>query len=127
MKSATLILFLATGICSGLSAMYVWGGYLSGLPTKWWSGPLVFFLLAASVGMLIAGAATPVSVRVSRVVALCSGSILETFLAFGVITGVGLLLSPARDYSLTWAPFAGSILLPFLLTTASLVVAWRVR
>jgi hypothetical protein len=127
MKSMALLLFLVTGICSGLSALYVWGGYASGLPAKGWSSPLVFALLAASIGMVFAGAAIFRSLRVSRVVALCSGGVLEAFLIAGVLTGVGSLLSAERDSSLNWGPFAGLIILPFLLTTASLVVAWRIR
>jgi hypothetical protein len=127
MKSTALLLFMLTGVCGGLSAFYLWGGYAGGLPTKWWSGPLVFALLAASGGMMLAGAAIFLSLRVSRLVALCSGGVLEAFLIVGVLAGVGALLSSARDSSLNWGPFAVLIMLPFLLTTASLMVAWRIR
>lgn len=118
MKSTALLLFLVTGICSGLSAMYLWGGYVSGFPTKAWSSSLVFVLLAASVGMVLAGALVLFSLRVGGVVALCSGGALEAFLIAGVLAGLGSLSSATRDSSLNWAPFAALILLPFLLTTA---------
>jgi hypothetical protein len=126
MKS-TALLFLITGICGGLSAMYLWGGYASGLPTGWWSGPLIYALLAASLGMVLAGGAVFLSLRVSRVVALCSGGVLEAFLIVGVLVGLGSIFSATRGMGLDLTPFAGLILLPFVLTTASLVVAWRVR
>lgn len=126
MISAAL-LFLITGICGALSAMYLWGGYASGLPTSWWSSPLILVLLAASIGMALAGVAVFLSMRISRVVALCSGALLEAYLIVGVITGLGWLLSGASGAGIDWTPFAGLILLPFVLTTASIVVAWRVR
>ena len=126
MKS-TALLFLITGLCGALSAMYLWGGYASGLPTKWWSSPLIYALLAASLGMVVAGVAVFASQRVSRVVVLCSGGVLEAFLIVGVLTGLGWLFSGTRATGVDWMPFAGLILLPFVLTTASLVVAWRAR
>ena len=127
MKSTALFLFLITGICSGLSAMYVWGGYMSGLPISWWSEPLICSLLAASMGMVLAGAAIFFSMRVGRLVALSSGGVLEAFFFTEILAGLGSLRFATRDAGLNWAPFAGLILLPFLLTTASLIVAWRVR
>jgi len=127
MKSMAFLLFLVTGICSGVTVTYVWGGYASGFPTKWWSSYLIFALLAASGGMVVAGAAIFLSLRVSRVVALWSGGVLEAFLVAGVLAGIGSLLSFSRDSNLNWASFSGLIVLPFLLTTASLVVGSRIR
>lgn len=127
MKTAASILFLATAISTALSGLYAWSGYLSGLPTAWWSGPLVVSLLIASVGKGVAGVATPFYPHTGRILAMFSGSFLEFFLLLAAINGLSLLVNARQSESLAWGPFVGFVLTPFALTTTSLILAWKIR
>lgn len=124
-RLSTLMLFVLSGLLSGASGLYVLGGYSNGLPSAWWSGPLVLAVLGASATLVAAGLSTLISQSVSRVLALLSGGLLEivfvaTVLELLILTGAGNTRA-----GISWGPLVLLVILPLMLTTASLVVAWR--
>ena len=126
-KLGTLLLFMLAGLLGGASGLYMLGGYASGLPSSWWSGPLVWAVLGGSLALIVAGLSMLISQGLARPLALVGGGLLELFL---LTTILAILRSvELRDVrvGITWAPFFLLLLVPLLLTTASLVVAWRSR
>lgn len=126
-KLGTLVLFMLAGLMGGASGLYMLGGYAGGLPSSWWSGPLVWAVLGGSLALIAAGLSLLISQGFARPLALVGGGILELILlatVLAILRSVGL-----RDVraGITWGPFLVLLLVPLLLTTASLVVAWRSR
>lgn len=126
-KLGTLVLFTLAGLLGGASGLYTLGGYASGLPSAWWSGPLVWAVLGGSLALVVAGLSVLVSHGLARPLALVGGGILELILlttVLAILRSVGF-----RDVraGIIWGPFLLLLVAPLLLTAASLVVAWRSR
>ena len=117
-RIVTAPLYLTTGIFSACSALYLWGASASGFPIQWWSGSLVILLLAASVGMVLAAPIGFVSIRIARIIALGSASILELYF----VAIFGRAMSSILSH-LTSLPFVFLVFMPMLLSTGVLVVS----
>lgn len=127
LRVSALLLFVLAGLLSGASGLYMLGGFSNGLPSAWWSGLLVSTVVGASGVLVAAGLLTFYSQGVARVLVLVGGGLLELVFAAAVLEMVISTGSANVRTGVAWGPFVLLLVLPLLLTTASLLVAWRSR
>ena len=113
MKFATMALFFLTGVCDSLPALWLYAW----VSTKvWWWEPLIISMLAACIGLAIAGLIFPYLAQISRAIALWSGVFLEILLTWQFIFN----WEPNRDL---WGGRFPVVYLPLAMNTLSMLVA----
>jgi hypothetical protein len=112
-KFVTLTVFLLTGVCDSLPTLW---GYAWVSPTVWWWRPLIISMLAACIGIAVAGLIFPYSAHISRTIALWSGVFLEILLIWS-------FMGNWRPNDDLWGGRFPLVYLPLAMTSLSLLVA----